>query len=338
MLLCGCDFAGNSKEYSANFFAMDTYMTLTAYGKGAKEAVEEAEGEIHALENLLSTNIPSSEVAQLNETGEGDVSYATAYLIQKSMEYYEDTDGVYDITIYPLVYEWGFTTKDFKVPTHERIEELLPLVGSDKLHLDGSPKEDDATKKYHVTFDKEGMMIDLGTIAKGYASQRASEIFKEHGVESGLINLGGNVQLVGTKPDKEPWKVAIQKPDKDAEDTAYVGTLKATDCAVTTAGGYERYFEEEGEIYRHIFDPATGCPTKSSLKSVSVIAKNGVDADGYDTALFAMDLEGAVSFWDMHRDLFDVIIVTGDDKIYVSEGIYDDFEAVDNSFEVVEIP
>ena len=87
MLLCGCDFAGNSKEYSANFFAMDTYMTLTAYGKGAKEAVEEAEDEIHALENLLSTNIPSSEVAQLNETGEGDVSYATAYLIQKSMEY-----------------------------------------------------------------------------------------------------------------------------------------------------------------------------------------------------------------------------------------------------------
>ncbi len=297
---------------------MDTYMSLTAYGKNAKDAVEAAKEEILRLEQLFSTNIETSEVAQVNANGGGEVSEDTASLIDRSIFYYEETEGAYDITVYPLVCEWGFITKDFQVPNKERIAELLPLVGSDKLHLEGA-------KKHDVVFDKEGMMIDLGTIAKGYASQRASEIFKEYGVESGLINLGGNVQVVGTKPDGTDWRVAIQKPDKDAEDTEYIGTLDVSDCAVTTAGGYERYFEEDGVIYRHIFDPATGCPTDSSLKSVSVIAKDGVDADGYDTALFVMDLADAVTFWKLHRGEFDVIIVGSDDTIYVSDGIIDNF-------------
>ena len=318
MPLCGCEKIGNTKEYSTEFFAMDTYMSMTAYGKNAKEAVETAKEEILRLEQLLSTNIATSEVAQVNANNGGEVSEDTASLIERSLFYYEQTDGAYDITIYPLVYEWGFTTKDFQVLSESRVEELLPLVGSDKLHLEGE-------KKNKVVFDQEGMMIDLGTIAKGYASQRASEIFKEYGVESGLINLGGNVQLVGAKPDGADWRVAIQKPDKDAPDTDYIGTLDASDCAITTAGGYERYFEEDGVIYRHIFDPATGCPTESSLKSVSVIAKNGVDADGYDTALFVMGLQNAVSFWRLHQEEFDVIIVGSDDTIYVSEEISDKF-------------
>lgn len=336
--LWGCESLFSQREYSADFFAMDTYMTITAYGKHATEAVDAAVEEIEGLEQLLSTNIPTSEVAMLNKTGSGDVSYATAVLIQKSLEYYKETNGVYDITVYPCVYEWGFTTKNFVVPPEERIEELLPLVGSDKLHCDSVSNDDDIEKKYHVTFDKEGMMIDLGTIAKGYASQRAAEILEDYGVQSGIINLGGNVQLVGTKPDGADWRVAIQKPDKDAEDTAYIGTVSARNCAITTAGGYERYFEEDGVIYRHIFDPATGCPTESSLKSVSVVAQSGIDADGYDTALFAMDLDEAITFWKEHKDDFDVIIVTEDDKIYVSSGIFDSFEVSDTSYEVVEIP
>lgn len=307
------------KEYSTEIFAMDTYMTLTAYGEKAEEAVTEAASEITRLENIFSTNIESSEIATINANSGGEVSKDTAYLIEKSLEYYEETNHTYDITVYPLVYEWGFTTQNYKIPSQETIENLLPLVGSDMMHIES--KGDTS----YVTFDKEGMKIDLGTIAKGYASQRVSEIFREYGIESGIINLGGNVQLVGNKPDGDNWKVAIQKPDKDAGDLEYVGVLSASDCAVTTAGGYERYFEAGGTIYRHIFDPSTGCPTESSLKSVSIVTKNGVDADGYDTALFVMDLDGAISFWRDHKDLFDVIIIGEDDTIYISEGIADDF-------------
>ncbi len=326
MILCttGCSkisLPGTAEDnsYSKDLFAMDTYMSLTAYGENAEAAVEEAAAEITRLEQIFSTNIETSEIAQINANGGGEVSEDTAYLIEKSLEYYEETKGAYDITVYPLVYEWGFTTQNYQVPSQERIDELLPLVGSDMMHLESNGETST------VTFDKEGMMIDLGTIAKGYASQKVSDIFKEYGIENGLINLGGNVQLVGTKPDGSDWKVAIQKPDKDASDSEYVGVLSASDCAVTTAGGYERYFEEDGTVYRHIFDPSTGCPTKSSLKSVSVVTKNGVDADGYDTALFVMDFDEAVAFWQDHKDLFDVILITEDDTIYVSQGIADDF-------------
>lgn len=321
--LSGCspskEASSSTEEYTTQLFAMDTYMTLTAYGEKAEEAVTAATSEITRLEQIFSTNIATSEIATVNANGGGEVSEDTAYLIEKSLEYYEETNHTYDITVYPLVYEWGFTTQNYKVPSDERINELLPLVGSDMLHLEST--DTGAT----VSFEKEGMMIDLGTIAKGYASQRVSEIFKEYGIESGLINLGGNVQLVGQKTDGTDWKVAIQKPDKDAEDSEYVGVLSVSDCAVTTAGGYERYFEEDGSVYRHIFDPSTGCPTESTLKSVSIVTKNGVDADGYDTALFVMDLEGAISFWEEHKDLFDVILIAEDDTIYISDGIADNF-------------
>ncbi|MCR4674716.1 MAG: FAD:protein FMN transferase [Lachnospiraceae bacterium] len=326
LFLSGCEvknpFSKESKESTVTLFAMDTYMTITAYGENASEATAAASDEINRLEDLFSTNIDTSEVATVNKNGGGEVSKDTAYLIEKSIEYYESTKGAYDITIYPLVYEWGFTTQDYKVPTEERINELLPLVGSDMLHLE---YKDDGSGDAYVSFDKEGMMIDLGTIAKGYASQQIADIFESYGIENGLINLGGNVQLVGTKTDGSDWKVAIQKPDKDSEDTDYVGVLSASNCAVTTAGGYERYFEEDGVTYRHIFDPSTGRPTDSSLKSVTIVTKDGVDADGYDTPLFVMDLDGAISFWEEYKDLFSVIIIGEDDTIYISEDIADSF-------------
>ncbi|MCR5545934.1 MAG: FAD:protein FMN transferase [Lachnospiraceae bacterium] len=335
LMLTSCDASdvtnifSNKKEYSTTLFAMDTYMTLTAYGKNAQEAVTAATKEITYLEDIFSTNIDTSEIAQVNANGGGDVSEDTAFLIQKSIDYYNETYGTYDISVYPLVYEWGFTTQDYKVPTENRIEELLPLIGSDKLHLS---YHDDGSAT--VSFDKKGMMIDLGTIAKGYASQKVADIFKEYDIESGLINLGGNVQLVGSKTDGTNWNVAIQKPDKDAEDSDYVGILSTSDCAVTTAGGYERYFEEDGITYRHIFDPSTGRPTESTLKSVSIVTKSGIDADGYDTALFVMDLDGAISFWREHKDLFDVILIAEDDTIYISEGIADSF-TTDYTVEVI---
>ncbi|SDB23801.1 FAD:protein FMN transferase [Eubacterium oxidoreducens] len=306
-------------SYSLELFAMDTYMTLTAYGdqETCSDALIASATEINRLEDLFSTNIASSEVAQINANGGGSVSDETAYLIEKSLEYYEQTSGAYDITVYPLVYEWGFTTQDYKVPDQATISSLLELIGSDMLHIEDNT----------VTFDKEGMMIDLGTIAKGYASQQVMGIFEKYGITSGLVSLGGNVQTLNAKPDGSDWKVAIQNPDVYNGATDYMGVLEVTDKAVTTAGGYERYFEEDGIIYRHIFDPSTGCPTTSSLKSVTVVADDGTDADGYDTPLFVMDLEAATKFWQEHADDFSIILMDENDQVYVSEDIADDFSS-----------
>ncbi len=305
-------------SYTKEVFAMDTYMTLSASGDAAQEALDAAAEEIIRLDNLFSTNIASSDIAKVNEEGGGTVSEETAYLIEKSIEFYNQTNGVYDITIYPLVREWGFTTEEYHVPSDDTISKLMNLVGTDMMHLD--------EESYEVTFDKEGMMIDLGTIAKGYTSQKIMDIFKEYGLSSGLVSLGGNVQVLGTKEDGSRWKIAIQNPDNDLDGSEdFLGVVEVEDVAVTTAGGYERYFEQDGVIYRHIFDTSTGCPTTSSLKSVTVIAQDGTDADGYDTPLFIMDKDGAIEFYKEHADQFEMILMDEDDVVYVTEGISDYF-------------
>ena len=153
------------------------------------------------------------------------------------------------------------------------------------------------------------MKIDLGGIAKGYTSSRIMDIFKENGITSGLVNLGGNVQALGTKTDGSNWRVAVQSPDE----------------AVITSGGYERYFEQDGVTYHHIIDPKTGYPAENGLVSVTIVSSDGTLADGLSTSLFIMGEEKAAEFWKAHSDEFEAILETDDGTIYVTEGLKDSF-------------
>ena len=166
------------------------------------------------------------------------------------------------------------------------------------------------------------MEIDFGGIAKGYTSDQLAKIFAEYGIESGLINLGGNVDAYGSKTDGTAWRVAIQSPDQDGN---YIGVLEATDKAVITSGGYERYFEEDGITYHHIIDPSTGYPADSGLKSVTIICDDGTLADGLSTSLFIMGEEKASQFWQGHSDEFDFVLMKDDGSLVISEGIEDCF-------------
>ena len=173
-------------------FAMDTYMTFSAYGEDAEAALDEAEEEILWLDQLLAAESENSEVAQLNKNGGGQLSEETAYLIERSLAINEETEGAFEITVYPVKQAWGFTDENYRIPSDAELAELLQLVGSDQLELDAENKT--------VTYKKEGMKIDLGGITKGYASSRLADIFMKHDVQ-GMINLGGNVQVYGPKPD-----------------------------------------------------------------------------------------------------------------------------------------
>lgn len=141
---------------------------------------------------------------------------------------------------------------------------------------------------------------------------------------AGLVSLGGNVQLLGAKSDGSAWKVAVESPDEDGN---YLGILQAKDKAVITSGGYERYFEKNGKKYHHIIDPATGYPAENGLTSVTIVSDDGTLADGLSTSLFIMGKEKAEKFWKKYSDKFDVILLTDDDQLYVSEGIADDFQS-----------
>ena len=166
------------------------------------------------------------------------------------------------------------------------------------------------------------MKIDFGGIAKGYTSSEIMKIFDANGIKSGLVSLGGNVQALGCKTDKSKWKVAIQNPDNEED---YIGVLAIENKAVITSGGYERYFENNGKIYHHIIDPATGYPADSGLKSVTIVSEDGTLADGLSTSLFIMGLDKAKEYWQKNSQKFDAILLTNDNKQYVTEGIYNDY-------------
>ncbi len=313
----------NTKEAVRDIFAMDTYMTVKAYGENADEAVELAEAEILRLDALLSTGAEDSEIAQINANGGGAVSDDTAYLLMRSLELYDDTEGAFNIAVYPIMEAWGFTGGNYNVPEDEVLQPLLQLTDVSAIDLN--------QEKMQVTFDTPGMKIDLGGIAKGYTSARIMDIFMECGVESGLVSLGGNVQALGRKTDGSFWKVAIQNPD-DA--SGYIGVLETADKAVITSGGYERYFEEDGVTYHHIIDPATGYPAENGLVSVTIVSADGTLADGLSTSLFIMGKDKAIDYWKDRSDIFDMILMTDDGKIYISEGIEDSFSS-DYEYDVV---
>ena len=306
----------SEEKQSRDIFAMDTYMTLTAYGKNAKKALDEAVDEINNIEQLVSTGIDSSEVSQINKNGKGSVSETTGYLIKRSKEIYDSTNGVFDITIYPIMQAWGFPTENYRVPGKKELKKLRGLMGADHVLYD--------EKKQEVTLNKEGMKIDLGGIAKGYTSSKVMDIFKENGISSAVISLGGNVQTLNGKPDGSDWRVAVENP---ADTGSYIGVLSIKDKAVITSGGYERYFKQDGKTYHHIIDPATGYPAENGLTSVTIVSDDGTLADGLSTSLFIMGKEKAEKFWKKYSDKFDVILLTDDDQLYVSEGIADDFQS-----------
>ena len=308
-------------QASQEVFAMDTYMTVTAYGSEAAEAVTEAVSEIQRLDTLWSVGNMESEIARINNSGSEILSEETAALIQGSLDLYEMTEGRFDITIYPLMDEWGFTTQNYKVPTQERIDELLQKVDASAMDFDADSRT--------LTLP-EGVQIDLGGIAKGYTSAHIMEIFDKYDVVSGLVSLGGNVQAYQSKVDGSAWRVGIENPDTTVgqlKNVDYVGVLSIVNKAVITSGGYERYFEEDGQTYHHILDPATGYPSDSGLISVTIVSEDGLLADGLSTSLFIMGQEKAIDFWREHKDAFDAVLIDKDGNITITAGLQDAFES-----------
>lgn len=305
--------SSSTEPVSQEIFAMDTYMTVTAYGDNAQKGVTDAIAEIERLDDLLSIGKEDSEISKLNKSGSAALSDDTAVMIAKALELYKSTGGAFDITVLPLMELWGFTTQDYYVPTEDEIQSTLQRVGADKLTWD------EKTKTLTLGDNQE---IDLGGIAKGFTSSRIMEIFKKDGVTCGMVSLGGNVHLLGTKQDGSEWRVGIQDPDNTDD---MLGVLEADDCAVITSGAYERNFEKDGVTYHHIIDPATGKPSDSGLTSVTIVSKDGTLADGLSTSLFVMGKDKAIAYWKQHADEFDTILVDKDRNVYITEGIADGF-------------
>ena len=309
LFLTGCSAESSPEPVQGTFFAMGTMMDFTIYGESG--LIDQSESLIASLESLVSVTDTGSELYAINQTGSGTLTGKASSLMEQALEICRRTDGALDLSIYPIVRAWGFTTGSYQVPDEAEIQALLPLVDYRKIQYDAATGT--------VTLP-EGMEIDLGSVAKGYAGQLAAQMLREHGVQSALLNLGGNVQTVGAKPDGSPWQIGIKDPQ--GEDAMMV--LSVEDQAVVTSGGYERYFEQDGQTYWHIMDPSTGHPADSGLISVTIVGDEGVVCDGLSTALFVMGLEKAADLWAQSGD-FEAVFVTASGEVYITEGLRDRF-------------
>ncbi len=293
--------------------AMDTFMTMTIYnqpGSVAQEHLRQAAGLLQELDALLSVTDAGSEIYRANHSGGETVplSEDTRRLLEEALALCEETEGALDVTIYPVVRAWGFTTGEYRVPEAAELEALLKKVDFTQVGL----TEDGLTLP-------EGVELDLGAVAKGYAGDRLMDLFRSTGMICSIVELGGNVQALGTKPDGSPWRVAVQAPEG-----GYAGALEIVDKAVVTSGGYQRYFEQDGEIFCHIINPASGRPVQNSLASVTVVADRGVQADALSTALFVMGREQAEAWWREHPD-FEFLLLEKDGTAVITEGLEDCF-------------
>jgi thiamine biosynthesis lipoprotein len=322
ILLTACGSVNTNEIPSATdeIFAMDTYMTITCYGEKCQEALAASLEEIQRLDDMLSVGNADSEISIINANGSGTVSGDTLEMVKQAIEVEDTTDGAFDITVYPLMELWGFTTGDFKVPTKDQLQLALELVGGSRIILD----EQNGT----ITLD-DGQGIDLGGIAKGFTSNRLMEIFAEYDLVSGMVSLGGNVECYGTKPDGSLWKCGIINPLEPDDITSLLGVVSIANKAVITSGAYERYFEDEdtGETYHHILNPQTGYPANNGLISVSVVSGNGMLADALSTACYVMGLEESIQYWQQYGDDFDLILMTEDKEVYVTEPLSDSFSS-----------
>lgn len=286
-------------------------MYLKAYGEHADTALGYSSEQILSLEELFSVTSEKSDIWAINHSDGEPVSVSddTIAVLNKAIEIGGKTNGALDVTIYPLLTEWGFTTDTQQVPTDDIIADKLKLIDYTKISVKGNTVQ-----------LPDNMQIDFGALAKGYTSDCVTEILKENGVKSALVNLGGNVHAVGTKPDGTLWKVGVQNPFSPSEQ---VCILEIADKAVITSGNYERFFtDENGRKYWHILDSADGFPADNGLVSVTIVGENGLLCDALSTALFVLGTDKAIDYWRNSAD-FEMILITDDEKIIYSEGLSD---------------
>ncbi len=293
----GCERA--QEPVTRAVFTMDTVVTLTAYGKNADIALDAAVQKLNEYDFAL--DVDSGDIGNVNSRpGEFvEVGGETFALISECVELSRLTDGAFDITVGRYVELWGFRSQT-RVPGDGELAEAAGFIGWEKIELaDGKVKI------------PEGMRLDLGAAAKGWAAGKLKEAIAACGVESAILSLGGNVTTLGKKPDGTPFTVAIRDPN---DPDAFIDSVQVADLAVVTSGGYMRYFEQDGVRYHHILDPETGRPAESGLVSVTVICADDTAADALATAFFVMGAKKTAAFLES-RPAIRVILVTTEGEI-----------------------
>jgi len=327
LLLAAC--GGVSRQETGEtrtVYTMDTVMNLTAYGENAAAALDAAEETLRELDAKLDRHDAASAVSALNRDGAAeDAELAQLTDIARTIGVL--SGGAFDPTVAPVMDAWDFTGAAPRVPSDEELAALLAHVGLQNVAVNGN-----------MIILSDGAQLDLGGIAKGYAGDTVRTVLAEFGVTSAVIDLGGDVGLLGAKTDGSDWRIAVKDP---ADPSKFLGVLTAADTFVVTSGIYERGFEENGVRYHHIIDPKTGKPAESGLVSVTVVCGDGAWADALSTACFVLGEEKSLALRDTlaaEKNLnIELIFVTEDGHVRYTDGLAERFAPSEEGDYVYEI-
>ncbi|MGL5616492.1 MAG: FAD:protein FMN transferase [Sarcina sp.] len=303
------------------FKALGTNCFIGIDSKNKKKILKKVKKLIDDLEEKLSVFKKGSDIYKLNENS-GEfirISEESFQLILKSIYYSKKTKGFFDITIRPLVKIWSIGKRDFKIPKEEEINKNKELINYKNISF--------IKEKLEVRIGKN-QEIDLGAIAKGYIADLVKEFLIENNVKKALINLGGNVVLLGEKELGVNWAVGVRNPLKGRED--YLAILKLKDKSIVTSASYERFSQKDGKIYSHIINPKTGQPVESELLAVTIVSDKSIDGDGLSTALYILGIEESLKL--LNELNIDGILITKDKNIIITEGLVDKFQLIDKKF------
>ena len=306
-------------------FEMGTFVEIRAYGgKKAEDAISRGFERLREIERLMSTSIPESGIAKLNTAQPRTpvrVHPDTIHVVSAAIAYAQKTGGAFDPTVGKLVELWAIGSGNETVPTSDEIRDALLGVGYENLVVDSTQ-----SRITRLT----DLRLDLGAIAKGYASDEIVELLVAENISGGVVDLGGNIRVFGRNPLRKQWRIGIQDPFRPRG--SYIGTVDISSGAVATSGDYERYFVADGVRYHHILDPESGYPASPQLKSVTVVAETGIEADALSTGLFVLGLDEMFDFIENVPSV-GVIAITADRRVIVSSGVAHAFVKASEDFE-----
>lgn len=314
------------EPYEKTEFLMGTYVTVRIYDEGKEAVLEKAFDRVKELADKVTVNEPGSEIDKVNQAAGSEaiqISEDAYTLVKSAAEYSELSKGDFDFAIGPITELWHIGFDDARKPEQSEIDAALPLVDYEKVVLD------DANRTVFLT--EEGMRLDLGAIAKGYITDEVEELLDAEGVTTAIIDLGGNVYVMGGSPlrDGESWNVGIQDPLAARGET--IGKTKQKNRSIVTSGIYERYIEVDGVTYHHLMDPETGYPFDNEIAGVSIISGKSIDGDALSTLVFGLGVEAGLAYVDS-RDDIEAVFVTKDKKVYVSAGLKNNFELTNEDY------
>lgn len=324
IFIVGCSTKDVDNPIYRTEIIMGTTVGVTLYENGSEEVLDKVFKRVQEIENLVSINKEETEIDKLNENAgisPVKLSDTSFEIIEKALYYSKLSTGGYDLTVGPLVKLWNIGLPEAKVPTQEEIDEVIKNIDYTKVVLNKDTKE--------VFLSQKGMLLDLGSIAKGYAADEIVKILKEENINSAIIDLGGNIYALGLKEGNKNWKIGIQNPFDNRG--KIVGSLEVSNKTVVTSGVYERYIEQDGQTYHHILNPETGYPYETDIAGVSIIADKSIDGDALSTLVFTKGLEKGLELVE-NIDGVDAIFITNNKEVYVTKDLKDNFKITNEEF------